>query len=186
MVAVDYYWTLTAAIDPRFSLLRGIADIGPLASLFHSASFLLELCLADDLSGTNMLATGGAAVTKIIGTATAPEAARDDLNLPADAFRTVVDVLKSALGEKSASSVLVTQIANKEDVLRSLSHEYRTNFDILVETHGLESDHCYFCQNPAGLSWLQVLPVNLLLPLEPSQCNKLRALKLPKSLLKDR
>jgi hypothetical protein len=133
-----------------------------------------------------MLATGGAAVTKIIGAAPAAEASRDDLNLSGDAFKVLIDVLKSALYDRSASSVHISQVTSKEDVLRSLSHDCRSHLDQLSVVYGLESDNYFFCKNTSRLSWVQILPLTLLLPLEPVQCSKLRALKLPKSLVRDR
>ena len=41
-----------------------------------------------------MLATGGAAVTKIIGSAPTAEASRDDLNLSGEAFRVIAKYLR--------------------------------------------------------------------------------------------
>ncbi len=133
-----------------------------------------------------MLATGGAAVTKIIGTAPVAEASRDDLNLSGDAFKVVIEVLRSALQDRNASSVHISQVCTKEDVLKSLSHDFRSHVDQLTLVYGLQSDNCFFCKNASRLSWTQVLPLTLLLPLEPVQCSKLRALKLPKSLVRDR
>ena len=133
-----------------------------------------------------MLATGGAAVTKIIGTAPAAAASRDDLNMSGEAFRVIVDVLKLSLRDREASYVHVSQICNKEDVFRSLTPVYMNQVDELCELHELEQDGYFFFKNPSRLSWLQILPLTLLSPLEPVQCSKLRALKLPKSLIRDR
>jgi hypothetical protein len=133
-----------------------------------------------------MLATGGAAVTKIMGSAPAAETTRDDLNLSGDAFKVIIDVLRSALQDRNASSVHIAQVSSKEDVLRSLSHDCRSHIDQLSVVYGLESDNFFFCKNTSRLSWIQMLPLTLLLPLEPVQCSKLRALKLPKSLVRDR
>jgi hypothetical protein len=132
-----------------------------------------------------MLATGGAAVTKIIGSAPTAEASRDDLNLSGEAFRVIVEVLKSALHDRKGSSVLATQLAIKEDVLEYLP-AWRRDFEKFREEYGLQDDGCSFCRNPARLSWFQIVPLTLILPLEPVQCSKLRALKLPKSLIRDR
>jgi hypothetical protein len=135
-----------------------------------------------------MLATGGAAVTKIIGTAPAIEVSRDDLNLSGEAFRVIVEVLKSSLRDRDASSVHVSQSCNKEEVFRVIGSNpgYVNRLDQLCDIHGLELDGYFFCKNPLRLSWLQILPLTLLSPLEPVQCSKLRALKLPKSLIRDR
>ena len=133
-----------------------------------------------------MLASGGAAVTKIIGAAPAAEPSRDDLHLPGEAFRVIVEVLKSALRDREASSVHVSQMCNKEEIIRALSPEYMNHLDQLCDVYGLEQDGYFFCKNPTRLSWLQVLPLTLVQSLEPVQCAKLKALKLPKSLIRDR
>ena len=88
-----------------------------------------------------MLATGGAAVTKIIGSAPTAEASRDDLNLSGEAFRVIVEVLKSALHDRKGSSVLATQLAIKEDVLDYLP-AWRRDFEKFREEYGLQDDGC--------------------------------------------
>ena len=132
-----------------------------------------------------MLATGGAAVTKIIGTVPTAEASRDDLNLSSEAFRVIVEVLKSALHDRKGSAVLATQLVNKDDVLEYLP-SWKRNFEKLREEYGLKDDGSCFYSNPTRLSWFQIMPLTLTLPLEPVQCSKLRALKLPKPLVRDR
>jgi len=124
------------ALFNRFSLLRGIADIGACPFYYIAPPFEQSL-------GTTMLATGGAAVTKIIGSAPPAEASRDDLNLSGEAFRVIVEVLRTALHDRKGSSVLATQLAIKEDVLEYLP-SWRRDFEKFREEYGLQDDGCKF------------------------------------------